>query len=59
MEVGYHIFKVVGKSAERDYTFEEVEGQLRELVGQEKAQNRYEKWLAGLKEKTYIEIKGN
>jgi len=59
MEVAYHIFKVVGKSAEREYTFEEIKGQLRELVGQEKAQNRYEKWLGGLKEKTYIEIKGN
>lgn len=59
MEVAYHIFKVVGKSTEREYTFEEIQGELRELVGQEKAQNRYEKWMGELKKKAYIEIKGN
>jgi peptidyl-prolyl cis-trans isomerase SurA len=59
MEVGYHIFKVVGKSAEREYTFDEIQGQLHELVGQEKAQNRYEAWLGKLKETTYVEIKGD
>ncbi|UCF78234.1 MAG: peptidylprolyl isomerase [Candidatus Eiseniibacteriota bacterium] len=57
MEVAYHIFKIVGKSTEREYTFEEIRGDLRELVGQEKAQNRYEQWLGELKKKTYIEIK--
>ncbi len=57
MEVGYHIFKIVGKSAEREYAFEEIQDQLHDLVGQEKAQNRYEAWLGKLKEATYIEIK--
>jgi len=57
MEIAYHIFKVIGKSTEREYTFDEIKDQLRQLVITEKAQNKYEEWLGGLKKKTYIEVK--
>jgi len=58
MEVGYHIFKIVGKTPEREYEYEEVKDQLRQLVIQEKSQNEYERWLAELKKKTFIDVRG-
>ncbi|MBN1503966.1 MAG: peptidylprolyl isomerase [Candidatus Eisenbacteria bacterium] len=57
MDVGYHIFKVVGKTAERDYTFDEIKDRLRQLVIQEKSQNEYEQWVAELRKKTYVDVR--
>jgi peptidyl-prolyl cis-trans isomerase SurA len=59
LEIGYHIFKVMAKTAERDYDFSEIKDQLREMVLQEKAQNKYEQWLADIKKRTYIDVKGS
>jgi peptidyl-prolyl cis-trans isomerase SurA len=58
MEIGYHIFKIVAKTPEREYEYEEVKDQLRQLVIQEKSQNDYERWLAELKKKTFIDVRG-
>lgn len=57
MEIGYHIFKVEGKTPERDYTFDEIKDRLRQLVIQEKSQNEYDRWVEGLKKKTFVDIK--
>jgi len=59
LDVGYHIFKVVAKAPEREYTFEEIKDQLRQMVIQEKTQNVYDQWLAEIKKKTFINIKGS
>jgi len=56
MEIGYYIFKVVGKTAERDYTFDEVKDRLRQLVFQEKSQNEYDRWISELRKKTFVDI---
>ncbi len=58
MDVGYHIFKIVGKAPEGEYTYEEVKDRLRQLVIQEKSQNVYETWLDGIKKKTFIDVRG-
>lgn len=59
LDVGYHIFKITGKSAEREYTYDEIKDQLRQMVLQEKTQNKYEQWLSEIKKKTFIDIKGS
>jgi peptidyl-prolyl cis-trans isomerase SurA len=57
MDLGYSIFKVVGKAPERDYTFDEIKDRLRQLVLQEKSQNEYDRWVAELRKKTFVEIR--
>ncbi|MFH0779091.1 MAG: peptidylprolyl isomerase [Candidatus Eisenbacteria bacterium] len=57
VEIAFNIFKVVERISERNYAFDEVKDQVRQLVIQEKSQNKYEEWLAGLKKKTFIDIK--
>lgn len=59
LDIGYHIFKVVGKTPEREYTYDEIKDQLRQMVLQERMQNKYEQWLAEIKKKTFIDIKGS
>jgi len=57
MDVGYYIFKVVGKAPERDYAFDEIKDRLHQLVIQEKSQNEYDRWVAELRKKTFVDIK--
>ena len=57
MDLGYAIFKVVGKAPEREYTFDEIKDRLRQLVLQEKSQNEYDRWVAELRKKTFVEIR--
>ena len=57
MDIGYYIFKVVGKAPERDYTFDEIKDRLRQLVIQEKSQNEYDSWVAELRKKTFVDVK--
>jgi peptidyl-prolyl cis-trans isomerase SurA len=59
LDIGYHIFKVTGKTPEREYTYDEIKDQLRQMVTQERMQNKYEQWLAEIKKKTFIDIKGS
>ena len=57
MDIGYYIFKVVGKAPEREYTFDEIKDRLRQLVTQEKSQNEYDRWVTELRKKTYVDVK--
>jgi peptidyl-prolyl cis-trans isomerase SurA len=59
LDIGYHIFKVVAKTPEREYNYDEIKDQLRQMVLQERTQNKYEQWLGEIKKKTFIDIKGS
>ena len=59
LDIGYHIFKVVAKTPEREYTYDEIKDQLREMVIMEKTQNKYEQWLAEIKKRTFIDMKSS
>lgn len=59
LDVGYHMLKVVAKTPEREYTYDEIKDQLRQMVIQERMQNKYEQWLAEIKKKTFIDVKGS
>jgi len=55
---GFRIVKVMGRSPEREYTFEESREELKGLIERQKMQERMNDYIAGLKEKYYVEIKG-
>ena len=48
----------MGRSPEREYTFEESREELKGLIERQKMQERMNDYIAGLKEKYYVEIKG-
>lgn len=54
---GYHIFKLIGKTEGGAYNYEEVKEQLHNLLMQRKLGEEYDRWMAELKKKAYIEIK--
>jgi len=59
LDIGYHIFKIAAKEPEREYNYDEIKDQLKQMVLQEKTQNKYEQWLSEIKKKTFIDIKGS
>jgi len=56
-DVGYYIFKLLGRTAERDYTFDEVKGELKQLVLNQKLREAYDRWLDRIRKNVNIEIK--
>ncbi len=57
-ERGFRIVKVVGRAPEREYTFEEAREELKGLLERVRLQDRMTDYIEALKEKYYVEIKG-
>ena len=53
---GYHIFKLEEKIEPRQIPFEEAKAGILQDLGQKRAEENYEKWLKGLKEKAKVKI---
>lgn len=56
---GFRIVKVLGRSPQRTFTFEESREELMRLIEQEKRQERYKDYVEGLKNVYYCEVKGD
>jgi parvulin-like peptidyl-prolyl isomerase len=54
---GYFILKLVDRQEGQPFTFEEVQDRLRTMLTDQKIEKELEKFLDGLREKFYIEIK--
>lgn len=54
---GFRIFKVLGRSPERPYTFEEAHDELKILIEHQKKQELFVEYVNGLKELYYVEVK--
>ncbi len=54
---GFHILRIDEKKPRQYRPFEEVKHEIQGLVFEQKAEERFQSWLAGLKNKAYIEIK--
>lgn len=54
---GFHIFKVENRRSGEDYTFDEIKDQLRSYLEQKKLEDAYDKWMAGIRDSAYVEIK--
>lgn len=55
---GFRIIKMLGKTPEREYTFDEAREELRRLIEQQKRQELIQKYVDELKEIYYVEVKG-
>lgn len=55
---GYHIFRIIEEEAERDYTYEEIEGEIRQYAFQEALEGHLRTWLDEVGKKYYIERRG-
>ncbi len=51
----FHIFRLVEREDERDFAYEEVAGELADLVRAQKREGRYEEWVAEIKQRHHIE----
>jgi peptidyl-prolyl cis-trans isomerase SurA len=54
---GFRIVKVLGRSPEREYTFDEARDELRRLIEQQKRQDRLKEYVDDLKDLYYVEVK--
>lgn len=55
---GYHVFKLLGREASGPYRLEEIRSQLTNMLTQRKLSEEYDRWIAGIRKKAYVEIKG-
>lgn len=55
---GFRIVKVLGRTPERRYTFEEAREELKKLIDQQKQQERFQEYVEKLKGIYYVEVKG-
>ena len=53
---GYHIFKLEEKIEPREIPFEEAKAAILEELGRKKAEDVYQRWWKGLREKTKVQI---
>jgi len=56
-EAGYYVFKLGGRVPERDYQFEEVRDDLKQLVLNQKLRDAYDRWLERIRKNVNIEVK--
>jgi peptidyl-prolyl cis-trans isomerase SurA len=56
-EAGYYIFKLGGKIPERDYQFEEVRDDMKQIVLNQKLRDAYDRWLERIRKNVNIEVK--
>lgn len=54
---GFRIVKVLGRSPERTYTYQEARDELRRLIEQEKLRGKYDDYVDELKGIYYVEVK--
>ena len=56
-EAGYYVFKLGGRVPERDYQFDEVKEELKQIVLNQKLRDAYDRWLERIRKSVNIEVK--
>jgi foldase protein PrsA len=56
-EAGYYVFKLAGRVPERDYKFEEIRDDLKQIVMNQKLRDAYDRWLERIRKSVNIEVK--
>ncbi len=54
---GFHIFKVLGKQPESDYTFAEIQDQLKQMATQQAEAKETQAWLVDLRKKFFVDVR--
>jgi peptidyl-prolyl cis-trans isomerase SurA len=56
-EAGYYVFKLAGRVPEREFQFDEVRDDVKELVRNQKLRDAYDRWLERIRKSVNIEVK--
>jgi len=56
-EAGYYVFKLAGRIPEREYKFEEIRDDLKQIVLNQKLRDAYDRWLERIRKNVNIEVK--
>jgi len=56
-QMGFNVFRIIDRTAEREYQLDEIRDELPNAVSQMKFRDRYEDWVKGLRTKAHIEIR--
>ncbi len=56
-EAGYHIFKVLGRTPEREYKFEDIKDDLKKVVLNRKLEDAYRRWYDKVRKSVNVELK--
>jgi len=56
-DAGYYIFKVEEKKGSHEKSLSEARADIEDIIFREKAQKRYQEWVAKLKRDAFIQIK--
>lgn len=56
-QIGYNVFKLIDRRAERPYTLDEIKSDLPQVVEELKQRELYEEWIKGLRSRAHIEIR--
>jgi peptidyl-prolyl cis-trans isomerase SurA len=56
-EAGYHIFKLLARTPESEYKFEEIKDDLRQVVMNKKLEDAYRRWYERVRKSVNVELK--
>src|SRR5262249_28764034 len=56
-DAGYHIFKLLSRSAETDYKYDEIKDDLKQLVMNKKLEEAYHRWYERIRKTVNVEMK--
>jgi len=56
-DAGYHIFKLLGREPEKDYVFDDIKDDLKEVVTNKKLEENYKRWYERIKKTVNVEIR--
>jgi peptidyl-prolyl cis-trans isomerase SurA len=56
-EAGYHIFKLLARTPETDYKFDEIKDDLRQVVLNKKLEDAYRRWYERIRKTVNVELK--
>ncbi|HYJ32635.1 MAG TPA: peptidylprolyl isomerase [Candidatus Binatia bacterium] len=56
-DAGYHIFKVLGRSPETEYKYEDIKDDLKKVVMNRKLEEAYRRWYDRIKKNVNVELK--
>jgi peptidyl-prolyl cis-trans isomerase SurA len=56
-EAGYYVFRLLSRTPEKDYTFDEVKDRLKEVVQNQKLRENYNRWLDRIRKNSTVVYK--
>jgi peptidyl-prolyl cis-trans isomerase SurA len=56
-DAGYHLFKVLGRTPETDYKYEDIKDDLRQVVLNKKLEDSYRRWYERVRKGVNVEVK--